>query len=204
MGALNSLSALAELLVVACCTVHSVIHQRELQVFSCGYLWKMWRQFVQRARTRNMFPRDAKNEIQVLLGLRKQQLWGIHYGKVISYFSVSASSVICITKKLPSDIPCYKSHRFQTVTFNRWRTVVSATWKCDIKCVVIFPFLTNYRVSYVLSSDQLQESWIICKLKSFSTLYLHDLILNTDDLYSVCLKRYAILVIKNSFKLTEE
>jgi len=106
-------------------------------------------------------------------------------------------------------------------TFNRWRTVVSATWKYDDPRlnmshegaarvwrvqprVVIFPFRTNYRVSYVLSSDQLQESWIICKLKSLSPLYLHDLILKTDDLYSVCLKRYAILVIKNSFKLTEE
>ena len=49
------------------------------------------------------------------------------------------------------------------------------------------------------------ELWLTnCKLKSFSPLYLHDLILKTDDLYSVCLKRYAISVIKNSFKLTEE
>ena len=88
------------------------------------------------------------------------------------------------------------------LTVNRWRTVVSATWKYDDprlnmshegaarvwhvqQRVVIFPFRTNYRVSYVLSSDQLQESWIICKLKSFSPLYLHDLILKTDDLYSV-------------------
>ena len=61
--------------------------------------------------------------------------------------------------------------------------------------VVIFPCRTNYRVSYVLSSDQLQESWIICKLKSFSPLHLHDLILKTED-YSVCLERYAISVIK--------
>ena len=68
------------------------------------------------------------------------------------------------------------------VTVNRWRTVVSATWKYDDPRlnmshegaarvwhvqprVVIFPFRTNYRVSYVLSSVQLQESWIICKLK---------------------------------------
>ena len=71
------------------------------------------------------------------------------------------------------------------VTFNRWRTVESATWKYDdlrlnmshegaarvwhvLPRVVIFPCRTNYRVSYVLSSDQLQESWIICKLKLFS------------------------------------
>ena len=81
-------------------------------------------------------------------------------------------------------------------TVNRWRTVVSATWKYDDPRlnmshegtarvwhvqprVVIFPCRTNYRVSYVLSSDQLQESWIICKLKSFPPLYLHDL--NTQD-----------------------
>ena len=81
-------------------------------------------------------------------------------------------------------------------TVNRWRTVVSATWKYDDTRlnmshegaarvwhvqprVVIFPCRTNYRVSYVLSSDQLQVSWIICKLKSFSPLYLHDL--NTQD-----------------------
>ena len=67
------------------------------------------------------------------------------------------------------------------VTFNRWRTVVSATWKYDYPRlnmshegaarvwhvqprVVIFPCRTNYRVSYVLSSVQLQESWIICSL----------------------------------------
>ena len=82
------------------------------------------------------------------------------------------------------------------VTFNRWRAVVSATWKYDDPRlnmshegaarvwhvqprVVIFPCRTNYLVSYVLSSDQLQESWIICKLKSFLPLYLHDL--NTQD-----------------------
>ena len=57
--------------------------------------------------------------------------------------------------------------------FNRWRTVVSATWKYDDPRlnmshegaarvwhvqprVVIFPCRTNYRVSYVLSSDRLQ------------------------------------------------
>jgi len=78
------------------------------------------------------------------------------------------------------------------LTFNRWRTVVSGTWKYDDPSlnmshegaaqvwpvqprVVIFPCLTNDCVSYVLSSDQLQESWITCKLKSFSPLYLHDL-----------------------------
>ena len=81
-------------------------------------------------------------------------------------------------------------------TVNRWRTVVSATWKYDDPRlnmshegaarvwhvqprVVTFPCRTNYRVSYVLSSDQLQESWIICKLKSFSPMYLDDL--NTQD-----------------------
>ena len=101
----------------------------------------------------------------------------------------------------------------QPTTVNRWRTVVSATWKYDdprlnmshegaARVRHVQPCRTNYRVSYVLSSDQLQESWIICKLKSFSPLYLHDLILKTDELHSVCLKRYAILVIKNSF--TEE
>ena len=85
---------------------------------------------------------------------------------------------------------------FDLLTFNRWRMVVSATWKYDDPRlnmshegaarewhvqprVVIFPCRTNYRVSYVLSSDQLQESWIICKLKSFSPMYLHDL--NTQD-----------------------
>ena len=41
--------------------------------------------------------------------------------------------------------------------------------------VVLFPCPTNDCVSYVLSFDQLQECWIICKLKSFSPLYLHDL-----------------------------
>ena len=99
------------------------------------------------------------------------------------------------------------------LTVNRWWTVVSATWKYDDPRlnmsqegaarvwhvqprVVIFPCRTNYRVSYVSLSDQLQETWIICKLKSFSPLHLHDLILKTDELYSVCLKRYAILVIK--------
>ena len=45
--------------------------------------------------------------------------------------------------------------------------------------VGIFPCRKNYRESYVLSSDLLQESWIICKLISFSPLYLHDL--NTQD-----------------------
>ena len=72
------------------------------------------------------------------------------------------------------------------LTVNRWRTVVSATWKYDDPRlnmshegaarvwhlqprVVIFPCRTHYRVSYVLSSDQLQESWIICKLKSKKT-----------------------------------
>ena len=57
-----------------------------------------------------------------------------------------------------------------SVTVNRWRTVVSATWKYDDPRlnmshegaarvwhvqprVVIFPCRTNYRVSYVLSSD---------------------------------------------------
>ena len=82
-----------------------------------------------------------------------------------------------------------KSHN---MIFNRWRTVVSATRKYDNPrlnmshegCalvwhvqprVVIFPCRTNYRVSYVLSSDQLQKSWIICKLKSFLPMYLHDL-----------------------------
>ena len=67
-------------------------------------------------------------------------------------------------------------------TINRWWTVVSATWKYDDPRLnmshelaarvwhlqpreVLFPCRTNYRVSYVLSSDQLQESWIICKLK---------------------------------------
>ena len=76
--------------------------------------------------------------------------------------------------------------------FNRWRTVVSGTWKYDDPRlnmshegaarvwhlqprVVLFPCPTNNCVSYVLSSDQLQEFWIICKLKSFSPLYLHDL-----------------------------
>jgi len=134
------------------------------------------------------------------------------------------------TKKCTKCLKVYNSSKstlltlmqlFIVLTINRWRTVVSATWKYDDPRlnmshegaarvwhvqlrVVIFPFRTNYRVSYVLSSDQLLESWIICKLKSFSPLYLQDLILKTDDLYSVCLKRYAILVIKNSFKLTEE
>ena len=82
------------------------------------------------------------------------------------------------------------------MTVNRWRTIVSVTWKYDDPRlnmshegaarvwhvqprVVIFQCRTNYRVSYVLSSDQLQESWIICKLKSFSPLNLHDL--NTQD-----------------------
>ena len=56
-------------------------------------------------------------------------------------------------------------------TFNRWRTVVSATWKYDDPRLnmshesaarvwhlqpteVLFPCPTNYRVSYVLSYDQ--------------------------------------------------
>ena len=105
------------------------------------------------------------------------------------------------------------------VTFNRWRTVVSATWKYDDPRlnmshegaarvwhvqprVIIFPCRTNYRVSYVLSSVQLQESWIICKLKSFSPLYLHDL--NTQDrrvIFGVS-KTLCDLGHKNSF--TEE
>ena len=72
-------------------------------------------------------------------------------------------------------------------TVNRWRTIVrlnmshsgcALVWHVQPR-VVIFPCRTQYRVSYVLSSDQLQESWIICKLKSFSPVYLHDL--NTLD-----------------------
>jgi len=102
-------------------------------------------------------------------------------------------------KKDDSPLPAQSYCQFQTVshynstgeTFNRWRTVVSATWKYDDPRlnmshegaarvwhvqprVIKFPCRTNYRVSYVLSSDQLQESWIICKLKSFSPMYLHD------------------------------
>jgi len=52
-------------------------------------------------------------------------------------------------------------------TFNRWRTVVSGTWKYDALVwhfqpgVVIFPCPTHYRASYVWSYDQQQESWII-------------------------------------------
>jgi len=82
------------------------------------------------------------------------------------------------------------------VTFNRWRTVVSATWKyADPRLnmshegparvwhvqprVGIFPCRTNDCVSYILSSGHLQESWIIWKWKSFSPLYLHDI--NTQD-----------------------
>jgi len=63
------------------------------------------------------------------------------------------------------------------LTVNRWRTVVNGTWKYDDPRlnmshegaarvwhvqprVVIFPCRMNYCVSYVLSSYQLQESWI--------------------------------------------
>ena len=86
-----------------------------------------------------------------------------------------------------SSVSCFLTHvvvETAEQTVNRWRTVVSATWKYDDPRlnmshegaarvwhvqprVVIFPCHTNYRLSYVLSSDQLQESWIICKLKSF-------------------------------------
>ena len=157
----------------------------------------------------------------VLIKLVPHRYTGQHTADIPSAFSVcspyqtvrSTSRLIFLISLVISD------HYFSASTLNRWRTVVSGTWKYDDPRlnmshegaawvwhvqprVVIFPCHTNYRVSYVLSSDQLQESWIICKLKSFSPLYLHDLILNTDDLYSLCLKRYAILVIKNSF--TEE
>jgi len=67
--------------------------------------------------------------------------------------------------------------RSPSVTFNRWRTAVSGTWKYDdpgLKMshslawyfqppVVMFPCPTNDCVSYVLSYDQLQKSWIISK-----------------------------------------
>ena len=72
------------------------------------------------------------------------------------------------------------SKKFSPATLNRWRTVVRATWKYDDPrlnmslsgCALVWHVQprTNYRVSYVLSSDQLQESWIICKLKSFSPI----------------------------------
>ena len=97
--------------------------------------------------------------------------------------------------------------RHNRLTFNRWRTVVSGTWKYDDPRFnmshegaarvwhlqprkVLFPCPMNDCVSYDLSSDKLQESWIICKLKSFSPQYLHDL--NTQ---ARRVKRCAILVI---------
>jgi len=72
---------------------------------------------------------------------------------------------------------------WENLTFYIWRTVVSGTWKYDdprLKMshsgcalvwhvqprVVIFPCPTNDCVSHVLSSDQLQESWITSGLQT--------------------------------------
>jgi len=77
---------------------------------------------------------------------------------------------------------CWRCCDVIAITVNRWRIVVSGTWKYDDPRlnmshesaarmwhvqprVVLFPCPTNNCVSYVLLSDQLQESWIICKLK---------------------------------------
>jgi len=76
--------------------------------------------------------------------------------------------------------PCRTHYRPSSV---KWRPEVEhvTRWRSpSVTCstegnIHVFPCRTNFRVSYVLSSDQLQESWIICKLKSFSPMYLHDL-----------------------------
>ena len=51
-------------------------------------------------------------------------------------------------------------------TFNIWRTVMSGTWKYDDpRLKMSHEGAGNDCLSYVLSYDQLQESWIISKLK---------------------------------------
>jgi len=87
----------------------------------------------------------------------------------------------CIDIRLASHTDCSPLLHGQH-TFNRWRMVVSGTWKNDnprLKLshegaarvwhfqprVVIYPRLTNDCVSYVLSYGQIQESWIISGLQ---------------------------------------
>jgi len=105
-------------------------------------------------------------------------------------------------------------HQF---TINRWRTVVSGTWKYDDPKLnmshegaarvwhvqpreVLFPCPTNDCPSYVLSSDQLQESWIIRELKSYSPLYLHDLNTQARRVIFDVSKTLCDFGHKNSFK----
>ena len=87
-------------------------------------------------------------------------------------------------------------------TFNRWRTVVSGTWKYDYPRlnmsqegaarvwhdqtkVVLFPCSTNDRVSYVLSSDQLNKLFSLrCLQNSVSVGY--DLKFQSEMTYNRC------------------
>jgi len=102
-------------------------------------------------------------------------------------------------------------------TNNIWRTVVRGTWKYDDPRLnmshegaarlwhlqpreVLFPCPTNDCPSYVLSFDQLQKSWIIRKLKSYSPLYLHDLNTQAKRVIFGVSKTLCDFGHKNSFK----
>ena len=138
---------------------------------------------------------------------------------------VSTSSMFSRRTAAMNDIPwtwnptakALSSYDLVKNKFNRWWTVVSGTRKYDDPrlnmshegearvwhvqpSVVLFPCPTNDCASYVLSSDQLQESWIICKLKSFSPLYLHDLNTQARRVIFGVSKTLCDFGHKNSFK----
>ena len=87
-------------------------------------------------------------------------------------------------RRLSEDV--WRHFCLTVLTINRWRTVVSGTWKYDDPMlnmshegatrvwhvqprVVLFPCPTNDCVSYVLSSDQLNKFF---RLSAYRTLYL--------------------------------
>ena len=73
-------------------------------------------------------------------------------------------------------------------------------WRPKVEHVTRGRSPTNDCPSYVLSSDQLQDSWIIRKLKSFSPLYLHDLNTQARRVIFGVSKTLCDFVNKNFFK----
>jgi len=79
--------AMLEYTPIALGTILIITLPHQLQVFSCRSFRKMRTESMQKSRKSSVPARNARPEIQILFGIREQQLPGIHNGKVISNLS---------------------------------------------------------------------------------------------------------------------